>query len=633
MSRRKGNFFIFSDPPAVPVLLKEKKEISPPVDVELLKSVRPQGYKELPVYLLQAYDPNAKRIVYVYPFRTLETLKNLLENLEKEKLLPLVSPNPVQIPQKAWEEYRHLAYSEPELTVKWAKKWELLKDDAIHVFNVLTIDIDSPFEKVWNVWNELKEKLSITKGYRVFKTKSGRFRSYIRLDGTKDLKRAKELTAIIYAFFEKNGLKADHTFVGRLNHPVFYEDFSLYNYELIEDAKGTNDFFELYRRAKRFQKEFGLYTFKGKNLTEEIWGKKPPAKKECKVLKAPAFMRRLQMEKLDIEKRWEKAVTTLARKHSSYRYIHVIQPAIGWAKYLELDKDYVTEFLVSLLGEEKRRDIEIGWKYVRELEFTVPEKITWWGKTREEWEREVESFIKSRGGEATRQELLKGVFSGQVWLLELILMGMEEAGKIESYFAKHGRGRPRKVYKLVSEVQQVAVGGEDITDFNHTYNSYGAMGGRLERYAQAESKEYTGCIGRSAEIVKVYGESVGGRDGEKGEGRNKESVPNLTAAVKFEIPPELRNLMQEAEQAQKERNLQRLAKMFAKARWYEVELPSLLELYRKDKELCRLLERVLLLSGRRIDDTVRRVSKVLLLQCQREFVERYLKLRPIQPIM
>jgi hypothetical protein len=91
--------------------------------------------------------------------------------------------------------------------------------------------------------------------------------------------------------------------------------------------------------------------------------------------------------------------------------------------------------------------------------------------------------------------------------------------------------------------------------------------------------------------------------------------------------------MQEAEQAQKERNLQRLAELFSKAKWYEVSLPELMELYRKDKELGRLLERVLLLSGRRIDDVVKRTAKVLLLPCQIEFLERYLKLRPIQPIM
>jgi predicted transcriptional regulator len=342
----------------------------------------------------------------------------------------------------------------------------------------------------------------------------------------------------------------------------------------------------------------------------------------------------------------------------------VIQPAVGWAKYLELPEDEVTEFLVGLLGESKRKDVEKGWKYVRELEFTVPESVKWAGKTREEWEGEVIAYLQFRR-EVSRQELLKEVFANQKWLCDMIMDGLASKGIVTFDFVVHGRGRPRKVYRLAEEVriplrkavgceeeifylinnqekkvkvfQGVSLSREERKDFSQNTNSpvRRAMGGRLDIGGISGSNGNTG-IGE-VESVNFYGE--GRSDGfrksvkEKGEGRNKESVPNLTAAVKFEIPPELRNLMQEAEQAQKERNLQRLAKMFAKARWYEVELPSLLELYRKDKELGRLLERVLLLSGRRIDDTVRRVSKVLLLQCQREFVERYLKLRPIQPIM
>jgi len=69
--------------------------------------------------------------------------------------------------------------------------------------------------------------------------------------------------------------------------------------------------------------------------------------------------------------------------------------------------------------------------------------------------------------------------------------------------------------------------------------------------------------------------------------------------------------------------------MFAKARWYEVELPELMELYFNDKELSRLIERVLLLSGRRVDDVAKRVSKVLLLPIQVVFLRRYLSLRPV----
>ncbi|WP_457681272.1 hypothetical protein [Thermovibrio sp.] len=255
------------------------------------------------------------------------------------------------------------------------------------LYQVFIVDIDSPFEDVYPAWKELLSLLELQKGYRVFRTKSGRFRAYIGLDGTRDFKRARELLAIIYAFFERNGLKADHTFVGRLNHPVFWEDYPLYRYELVEDAEGTNDFFELYRKVKELQRKLELWTFKGKNLSEEFWGKKPPAKrkkKECKVLKAPAFVRKLQENSLDNFELWKRAVTTLVEKHDSYRYIHVIQPAVGWAKYLELPKDEVTEFLVEFLGEEKRKDVEKGWGYARELEFKVNDTVRWKGKTREE---------------------------------------------------------------------------------------------------------------------------------------------------------------------------------------------------------------------------------------------------------
>jgi len=60
-------------------------------------------------------------------------------------------------------------------------------------------------------------------------------------------------------------------------------------------------------------------------------------------------------------------VSSLSRKRSSYRYVLVIQPAIGWAKYLELSEYEVKEFLVGLLEERKR--------YARELEFPVPESV------------------------------------------------------------------------------------------------------------------------------------------------------------------------------------------------------------------------------------------------------------------
>jgi hypothetical protein len=315
----------------------------------------------------------------------------------------------------------------------------------------------------------------------------------------------------------------------------------------------------------------------------------------------------------------------------------VIQPAVGWAKWLELPKEEVTEFLVELLGEEKRKDIEKGWRYARELEFKVNDTVRWKGKAREEWEKEVESYIKTRE-EVTRQELLREVFGGQVWLLELIVGGMEQKGRIESYFVKAGRGRPRKVYKLVAEVQQgveaVAVGAED---FNQNNNSLlRAVGGGLEKGGISGSNGNTG-IGE-VESVNFYGDDGSGgvegairerKEGRVGETFVKGELKDQQEGERIELPLELQRLIEKAERAQKERNLQRLAELFKGARWYEVELPSLLELYFTDRELGRLIERVLLLSGRRVDDVAKRVSKVLLLPIQVVFLRRYLSLRPV----
>jgi len=435
----------------VRVRVEKEKRIRGKVGRERGKKLS-NRYNKQYCYLIQLYDPRIEAPVGVIPVRTEPTLENILKDLEEIGLYPLILPQPVYVPQPFWEEYRYSS-NRNELV----KKYGLLKDSSIYRFETVVIDIDSPFDSVYPAWNELKERIGIRSGYQVYRTKSGRFRAYIYLlDGTKDLRRARELTAIIYAFFEKKGLKADLTFVYRLNHPVFYEGFPLYNYQLVEEVGGRITFYGLYRRVKKLQKELELYTFNGKNLTEEFWGRRPPKKKddkkECRIIKAPAFFRKLQENRLDNLELWKRAVTSLSEKHSSYRYIHVIQPAIGWAKYLELPEEVVTEFLVGLLGENKREDVEKGWKYARELEFTVPDSVKWIGKTREEWEGEVIAYLQFRR-EVSRQELLREVFGNRKWLCDMIMDGLVEKGMVTASFMVHGRGRPKKVYKLAEEMR------------------------------------------------------------------------------------------------------------------------------------------------------------------------------------
>jgi len=435
----------------VRVRVEKEKKIKGRVGRERGKKLS-KRYNKQACYLVQFYDPQVGAPVGVIPVRTQPTFESILKDLEELGLYPLILPQPVYVPASFWEEYRNCRDKAGLI-----KKYGLLRDSSIYRFETIVIDIDSPFESVYPAWNELRERIGLRSGYQVYRTKSGRFRAYIYLlDGTKDLKRAKELVAIIYAFFERKGLNSDETFVYRLNHPVFYEEFSLYNYELVEDVRGRVAFFGLYRKVKRLQKELGLYTFKGRNLTEEFWGKKPPPKrkegKECRVIKAPAFIRRLRENSLDNFELWKRAVISLSEKHDSYRYIHVIQPAVGWAKYLELPEDKVTEFLVGLLGENKRKDIEKGWKYARELEFTVPDSVKWIGRTREEWEGEVIAYLQFKR-EVSRQELLREVFGNRKWLCDLIMDGLIGKGVATAFFVIYGRGRPKKMYKLAEEMR------------------------------------------------------------------------------------------------------------------------------------------------------------------------------------
>jgi len=435
----------------VRVRIEREKKIRGRVGRERAKKLS-RKYNQQACYFIQYYDPDLRTPVGVIPVRTEPTLKSVLKGLEELELYPLILPQPVYVPQAFWEEYRH-----SKNKAALIKEYGLLTDASIYRFETVVIDVDSPFENVYPAWNELKEKIGLKLGYQVYKTKSGRFKAYIYLlDGTKDLKRAKELVAIIYAFFEKKGLNPDETFVYRLNHPVFYEEFPLYNYKLVEDVSGRVVFFGLYRRVKKLQKELKLYTFKGKNLTEEIWGKKAPIKrkekKECRIIKAPAFVRRLQENTLDNLELWKRAVTSLSGKHNSYRYIHVIQPAVGWAKYLELPEDEATEFLIGLLGENKRKDVEKGWRYARELEFAVSDNVKWIGKTREEWEGKAIAYLQFKR-EVSRQELLKEIFNNQKWLCDMIMDGLIEKGIVTASFVIHGKGRPRKVYKLAEEMR------------------------------------------------------------------------------------------------------------------------------------------------------------------------------------
>jgi len=437
-----------------------------------------QGYKNQVTYIIQAYDPKKEKIVDVKLFKTEETFERIVKDFTSRGWYPLLCPNPVKIPKGFWEKYRRTAMRRERIEL--VKECELLTDKAIFQLRVIALDIDSNFDEVLPHWERLKEDLGITKGYAVIKTKSGRFRAYVFLEpseiagkefylSVKHLNRAREFIAIIGAYFKKAGLNFDLSFQ-RVNHPLFVEgiDYDGKKYEIVEVKKGyAGRFYDLYRKVKHLQRKEELWYLGETYLPAKFWNKKPPAKgKKAKIIKAPAFLKMLKEKQLDVMELWKRAVLTLSQKHSNGRYIHVIQPAVGWAKYLELPREEINEYLLSLLGEEKKTDIEKGWKYAVALEFKIPDRIEWAGKTREEWENEVIAYITHRGL-VERQELIREVFRNQKWLCDMILEGLEKKGKVEWFFLREGRkGRPPKVFRLAEEQKQAlpkAVGGEEIT--------------------------------------------------------------------------------------------------------------------------------------------------------------------------
>ena len=127
---------------ALSLSLEERRKLRNRPPIWLIPHLS-DDYNRQFVYLLQAYDPVLDEIVGVYPFRTLESLELMLSDLKDQNLWPLVSPNPVYVPKDFWAEYRRIAYFDPEATVNLAVRYNLLKDEAIYIFNLLVIDMDT----------------------------------------------------------------------------------------------------------------------------------------------------------------------------------------------------------------------------------------------------------------------------------------------------------------------------------------------------------------------------------------------------------------------------------------------------------------------------------------------------------
>ncbi|GAB6073324.1 hypothetical protein JCM14244_17170 [Venenivibrio stagnispumantis] len=406
-------------------------------------------YKEDLSYVLLLVDKE-DNIIDARIFKTKGTLENFIKDKHKKYGLDiLLHPNPVKLTSKFWEKYRKTRNGIERL--KLIKELKILEDKNIFSVNEIWVDIDSDFNQAFDVLNELvkffnknKYGIDITPAITLIKTKSGHLRFSFSIyslnphgknkNGRTNLENIKEFVKIINAFFAKHGLKADATFT-RINHPIWITK----KQTVILEATHEVDFYLLFQKAKELKKEHKLY--------EEKPQKKEKSKKQKQLRHIPAFLAN-KFSKINEDYIFQKAVESLYNKNKNKgRYIYFLQTVAGWCKYL--NKSYSEYYDIAYTYcPDKQKDIEIAWKYARELEFKTTENKDKYNF--EELADKALAYLKEHK-KAKRQELLKTIFFGQEWLEQEIMLQLKLNGLITETFERQNVGRPAKVYMIVEE--------------------------------------------------------------------------------------------------------------------------------------------------------------------------------------
>ena len=401
--------------------------------------------------------------------KVIRTYETLMKIVQDEEYRILLHPQPVSIPKGFWEKWKKKAKTK-EQRLKLVKETGLVKDENIFVIIVLVLDVDSPYEEVEPVFLELVERLGI-QGWECGKTKSGNFRAFIYLkplrvevgnengnkkiktfylrpntkskNGHTHLENAKEILAILNAYFKKKGLKADDSFI-RINHPVW---FGKGFYTLKRKSLGETNLYDLYRAVKKLQAEEGLWETNLKFWKELYQDRKE--KKKTKVV-LPYFVAERLVKEFDELTKWRIAVAKLAEKYTSYRFKHVMLPAVGWAKFLDLPRSEVDDYLREVIPDKKNFDVDIekAWKYAEEIEFE------WKGKGKEiDLKELLINFLEKAQKGALRKALLENLFRRQNWLLELVekFAKKNELVYVEKVKLTRGKGRKAYIYYLTEK--------------------------------------------------------------------------------------------------------------------------------------------------------------------------------------
>ena len=402
--------------------------------------------------------------------KVVKTSETLIRVALNEEYRILFHPQPVCVPKGFWKKWKKARTEEERL--KLVKEAGLVRDENIFVISTIVLDIDSPYEEVEPVFLELVKRLGI-QGWECGKTKSGNFRAFLYLkplrvevsgdekgnkkikafylrphtrakNGHTHLENTKEIIAILNAYFRKRGLKADDSFI-RVNHPVWLGDGF---YLLKRKSIGETNLYDLYRAVKKLQAEEELWETNQK-FWKELYQERKEKKKRPKVV-IPTFVAEKLVKELDDFTKWKQAVDRLAEKYDSYRFKHIMLPAVGWAKYLGLSRAEVDDYLREVLWDKRNfdEDIEKAWKYAEPIEFE------WKGKGKEiDLKELLISFLEKAKNGALRKELLANLFKRQNWLLELIeqFARKNELVAVEKVKLTRGKGRKAYVYYLTEK--------------------------------------------------------------------------------------------------------------------------------------------------------------------------------------
>lgn len=437
------------------------------------KNVFDSYKKKSGVYVWLKVQDN-KKVVDAGLVRTYSTLKKLDDQFKNENCTMLLHPYTVTIPEGFWLKWKTANNSQDRISL--IKEHNLIKDEAIYKIDKIVLDIDSPVEYAqWQLENFIFPELGITEGYEIGRTKSGNTRAILYLKWSlkandvfrkqKHIERLRELYYfLIDYFYYLSNLKLDKTFADRINHPIWFS-FNSHFYQKTVSKPGKIPFYTLYGRMKQIQKRFKYWVTRDKmNLTLRFWGDRRPERKSTKV-QLPAFLRNELKSYIDEDYKltlWKKAVKSLY-KGRGYRFTNFILPAIGWAKYLNLDRIDVDEYIKGFLADrdymKTEKDLDIAWKYANELEFKIPEtkKQIKLPANLDLIQLTEKALNLVKQTSKTRQELLHEIFYKQAWLCDLVMNFLEKKGLVRSEFVKSGkRGRPSKVYHFVNSNNKTA---------------------------------------------------------------------------------------------------------------------------------------------------------------------------------